>query len=339
VTYRPRILSILAACLALSAFASTPSQAAAKIQHLVSPGGIEAWFVQDATVPLIAMEAVVRGGASIDRPALAGVASLTAELLTRGAGERDAYSFAESVEDVGGSLEAQAHSEAVLVHGQFLARDRELMLTLLADALQRPHFEAEEFEMLRDRRIEFIRAAKDSEPQSLIGAYGRSMLFARHAYGVPISGSERTLAALRRDHLLDFFRQQFGADRLTLVFAGDFDPEWMRQAVAAHFEHWSPAPEPLQPLEASRRVRHVPVDGFERAKDEARLKATRLFLEGQMRAGRRMTRPGLAKYVFDLDDVRALGGGVNRGALDYAGELAHVAGPLGGLDGSKSAWG
>jgi len=33
---------------------------AAKIQHLISPRGIEAWFVQDATVPLIAMELRLR---------------------------------------------------------------------------------------------------------------------------------------------------------------------------------------------------------------------------------------------------------------------------------------
>ncbi|MEP6840155.1 MAG: insulinase family protein, partial [Bradyrhizobium sp.] len=53
---------LLAACVALTALASTPSQAAAKIQRLVSPGGIEAWFVQDATVPLIAMEYAFSGG-------------------------------------------------------------------------------------------------------------------------------------------------------------------------------------------------------------------------------------------------------------------------------------
>ena len=54
---RARHFALSLATGAAIAFASiSPSQAAAKIQHLVSPGGIEAWFVQDATVPLIAME-------------------------------------------------------------------------------------------------------------------------------------------------------------------------------------------------------------------------------------------------------------------------------------------
>jgi zinc protease len=218
------------------------------------PNGVRLILIPRHEVPLIALEAVVRGGASLDRPGQAGVASLTAELLTRGAGARDALSFAESVEDVGGSFDAEAHSEAVLLHGQFLAHDSELVLGLLADALQRPHLAPEEFDTLRSRRIEFIRAAKDSEPQSLIGAYGRSMLFAQHAYGAPISGSERTLAAVQRAHLLSFYQQQFGGDRLTLVFAGDFDPQRMRERVAARFESWPAASKPLRPLEASRRV-------------------------------------------------------------------------------------
>src|SRR5258707_6402398 len=61
-----RVALIFAACLAITPLLSTPSHAAAKIQHLISPGGIEAWFVQDATVPLIAMEFAFGGGASQD---------------------------------------------------------------------------------------------------------------------------------------------------------------------------------------------------------------------------------------------------------------------------------
>ncbi|MET4330830.1 putative Zn-dependent peptidase [Bradyrhizobium sp. i1.15.2] len=46
--------------LAIATLGSAPSFAATKIQRLISPGGIEAWFVQEATVPLIAMEYALR---------------------------------------------------------------------------------------------------------------------------------------------------------------------------------------------------------------------------------------------------------------------------------------
>jgi len=218
------------------------------------PNGVKLILIPRHEVPLIAFEAVLRGGSRLDPDAHEGIASLVAELLTHGAGNRDAYGFADAVEGAGGSFEADAHNEAIVVHGQFLARDRELLLGLLADALQRPRFDGDELDKLRARRIEFIKAAKDSEPQSLLGSYGRALLFAGHPYGKPVGGSETTLATIDRQQLLKFYADNCGADRLTLVFAGDFDPKQLRSAVAAAFGSWRAAGVPLPALTAPARV-------------------------------------------------------------------------------------
>src|ERR1700731_1824614 len=89
---------MLAVGFAVTPLVSTPSHAAAKIQHLVSPGGIEAWFVQDATVPLIAMEYAFGGGASQDPPGKPGVANLVADLLDEGSGDLDSKTFHERLD-------------------------------------------------------------------------------------------------------------------------------------------------------------------------------------------------------------------------------------------------
>ena len=78
-----------AAALALTSLVPSPSRAAARIQRLVSPGGIEAWFVQDATVPLIAMEYAFGGGASQDPAAKPGTGNMVASLLDEGSGDLD----------------------------------------------------------------------------------------------------------------------------------------------------------------------------------------------------------------------------------------------------------
>ena len=217
--------------------------------------GVKLILLPRHDVPLIAFDAVVRGGARLDPEERAGLASITAELLTRGAGRRDAFGFADAVEGAGGNLEAGAHNEAIALHGQFLARDRALLLELLTDALQRPRFERQELDTVRNRRIEFIKAAKDSEPQSLIGSYGRALLFGAHPFGRPVSGSEQSLAALTCEDVWEFYQRHVGADRLTLVFAGDFDPDEMRAAVSHAFEGWPSAGTPLPPLMAPERER------------------------------------------------------------------------------------
>ena len=93
-----RFASILVAGAALLSLASTPSHAAAKIQHLVSPGGIEAWFVQDATVPLIAMEYAFSGGAAQDPADKSGVGNMVAGLLDEGSGDLDSKTFHERLD-------------------------------------------------------------------------------------------------------------------------------------------------------------------------------------------------------------------------------------------------
>jgi predicted Zn-dependent peptidase len=230
------------------------------------PNGIRLICVPRHDVPLIAVEALVRGGARLDPPGKAGVASLAAEMLTRGAGDRDAFAFAEAVEGAGGSLEGGSQSEAILLHGQFLARDRLLLIELLADALRRPQFDPGEFEGVRERRIEFIKAAKDSEPQSLIGSYGRALLFSEHPFGRPVGGSEGSLEGITPADLRHYHEQHMGADRLTLVFAGDFMPAVLREEVTAAFGDWRPARVPLPPLQvpprlAGRRVRLIDAPG------------------------------------------------------------------------------
>jgi predicted Zn-dependent peptidase len=214
----------------------------------VLPNGVQLVLLPREEVPLVAFEVLVRGGARLDPGGRAGVASLTAELLRHGAGARDAYAFADTLEGSGGSLDADAGAEAVLLHGQFLAGDTGLMLELLADALQRPHLGAAEFATLQTRRIEFIKAAKDSDPQSMIGHYGRALLYPEHPYGAPVGGSEASLARIGVQDVRAYYAQHFGADRLTLVFAGDFEPDRLRGQVEAAFGDWRRADAPLPPV-------------------------------------------------------------------------------------------
>ena len=190
------------------------------------PNGLTIVLVPKKDVPLIAFSGFVRGGALADPADKPGVASLVAGLLDRGAGKRSAFEFADAVEGVGGSFNAAAGPESISVSGQFLARDRALMIELLADALMRPHFDADEFSKYRDREIEFIKSAKDSDPSQLLADLRpRRSCSAAHPYGRPQGGSERSLAAITQADVVSYHAANFGADRATLVFAGDLDAE------------------------------------------------------------------------------------------------------------------
>jgi predicted Zn-dependent peptidase len=235
-------------------------------QHLTLPNGLRLVLVPRRELPLVAVDLVLRGGARLDKPGHEGTAALVAELLSYGAGRRDAYAFVDAVEGSGGSLGANAGAESVRVRGQFLARDSTLMLELLADAVQRPRLAAAEFDKLRERHIEELKAAKDSEPQALLPYYGRALLFGTHPYARSAGGSEASLARVTVEDVRQYVANEFGADRATLVIAGDFDPKAMQATVQRTFGEWRKAAQALPPLPEpvrlhGRRILLVDVPG------------------------------------------------------------------------------
>ena len=201
-------------------------------------------------VPLIAAEVTLRGGAVSDPEGRAGLASLFAGLLEKGAGDRDAASFAEAVAAVGGSLSAAAGLEAVTISADFMARDADLMVELLVDMLQRPALAASEMSRLRDRRINLIRAAKDSDPRRLIRTYGNAFLFEGHPYGTPINGNETSLANISHREVRAYYEDYVGADRLVISIVGDFDAGAMASMLSEAFAGWRAAKAALPELES-----------------------------------------------------------------------------------------
>lgn len=214
-------------------------------------------------VPMIGLEAVVRGGAAADPADKHGLASLLANLLVKGAHERSSSGFAEAVASVGGQLDASASLESLSVSAEFMSRDAALMVELVADALQRPTLAVEEFEKLRDRRINLIKSAKGSDPSQLMSSYANAFLFGEHPYGNPVGGSESSLARITHGDLLAHYADMLGGDRLIISVSGDFDIASMRVALTAAFGGWRAAagtPAEIGPTEPSIASRVYLID-------------------------------------------------------------------------------
>lgn len=220
------------------------------VHHVELENGAVFILHEKRDVPLVGLQAIVRGGAVTDPAGKAGLASLLAGLLEKGAGGRDAATFAETIAAVGGSLSASADLESITISGEFLARDSDLMVELLVDMLQRPALSAAEMKKLRDRQINLIRAAKDSDLRALTPVYGAAFLFGEHPYGTPVDGSEASLADISHADVRAYYRDYVGPNRLVIALAGDFDAAEMIDKLTRAFAGWRAAAAPLPAIEA-----------------------------------------------------------------------------------------
>ncbi|WP_129781017.1 M16 family metallopeptidase [Peristeroidobacter soli] len=242
-----RIVIVVATACSLTAPAGFAASAVKtpNFEKVKLANGATLLLMERHDVPLISFTAVIRGGALTDPEDRLGTASLTASLLEKGAGNRDANTFAETVASVGGSITTGASTESISVGGSFLARDQKLMVELLADVLQRPRLEQAQFETLRDRSIEFIRAAKDSDRSELTPIYGAASLFGAHPYGRSVGGSEASLAAIKHADVRQYYTDNFGADRVIIAVAGDFKTAQLKSLLSRAFANWGKAGKPL----------------------------------------------------------------------------------------------
>src|SRR5215217_9140883 len=152
-----RLASGLIAGAVLLSLAATPSHAAAKIQRLISPGGIEAWFVQDATVPLIAMEYAFKGGSNQDPADKAGTGNMVAGLLDEGAGDLDSKTYHERLDRR--AIELSFNSTRDYFRGslRMLRDNRDEAFDLLRMAMSSPHFDSSDVERIRSQVLSGLR--------------------------------------------------------------------------------------------------------------------------------------------------------------------------------------
>ena len=218
------------------------------------PNGAVVALVEKRDTPLVSMNITIRGGGLGDPAGRDGTASLFADLIQKGAGNRNAVQFAEAIENVGGSLSAGAGTESLGVNASFMSRDVDLMLELVADVLQHPRLDAAEFEKARTLAVQSIVAAKDSDPRALMSSYGDAWLFRGHPYGRSVSGSEASLAAVTLDDIKRYYAEQVGGDRLIITVVGDFDSATMLQQLERSFGTWRKAGAPLPAVPAPARV-------------------------------------------------------------------------------------
>jgi zinc protease len=218
-----RIAFFIVALLAMLPLASTPSLAAAKIQHLISPGGIEAWFVQDSTVPLIAMEYAFGGGATQDPADKPGVGNLVADLLDEGSGDLDSNTFHERLDRRAIELSFSSTRDYFRGSLRMLRDNKDEAFDLLRMSLTSAHFDSADVERIRSQVISGLKR-DTSNPTSLASRKFLELAYGDHPYGRQTGGTLESVPKIDVADMKDYVRRVLARDTLKIAVVGDIDP-------------------------------------------------------------------------------------------------------------------
>lgn len=210
--------------LVLFCLIALPARAEVEIQEITSPGGIDAWLVEEHSIPFVALELRFRGGASLDAPGKRGAINLMTGLLEEGAGEMDARAFAEAREALAASYRFNVGDDSLSVSARFLTENRDAAVDLLRLALVEPRFDADAVERVRAQVMSSLKS-RETDPDAIASDTFNRLAYGDHPYGSYYAGTLDSVAALTRDDVVAAKARVLARDRVYVAAVGDIDAE------------------------------------------------------------------------------------------------------------------
>ncbi len=193
-----------------------------RIQRVTSSSGVEAWLVEDYTVPLLALEFAFEGGSSQDAPGKAGTANILSGLLEEGAGPYDSQAFLARVEDL--ALDMSFHSGRDHFSGNMrsLIKHRDAAFEMLRLALCEAHLDKEAIARVKAQVIAGMKHS-ENDPGSIASRNWHARAFPDHPYGIPGDGTYASVANIEREDLLGMSQRLFTRSNLKVAVVGAID--------------------------------------------------------------------------------------------------------------------
>ncbi len=190
-----------------------------------SPGGIEAWLVEDRSLPVVALKFAFKGaGAALDPPDKQGLSLMASNTMDEGAGDLDSQSFQKTLDDKSITLRFGSSRDHFTGTLRTLTRHRETAFRLTRLALTAPRFDAEAVDRMRAANISRIRSSL-ADPEWIASRLMLDHGYREHPYAQNSGGTLSTLPAITPDDLRRFAKTRLTKNRLLVSAVGDITPE------------------------------------------------------------------------------------------------------------------
>ena len=217
--------------------------------------GLKVAVVERKASPIVTIQLLVKSGAADEAADKAGLANLTASMLTKGTKTRSATQIAEDMEFLGGSLDTGAGWNNSVVTATVLSDKVDQAMAILSDVVLNPAFDQKELDLLKSQTLDGL-TYNLKQPGFLANYVASKYSFDEH----PAGGTPASLASITRDDVAAFHDKFYKSNMAVLIFTGDISLERAAAASEKAFGSWKASP-------ASTRAERVGSSSTEKDKD------------------------------------------------------------------------
>ncbi len=213
---------------------------AIEIKRQTLPNGLTVVHVERHNLPIVMVTLLIEASPLNEPEEKAGLANLTARMLTGGTAKRNALEISEEIEFIGASLSASAFSDFTTISLSVLKKDVEKALEIFSDVLLSPSFPEDELK----RQKELIKGSimrNEDDPSFVASRAFIKEVFGDHPYGRLITGSIETINAISRDDVVSFYKENYLPDRAILSVVGNITQEELGFLIEKYLGQWKTA--------------------------------------------------------------------------------------------------
>jgi zinc protease len=222
----------------------TSNTKVAKPERGVLPNGLTYLILPNRSAPTVSVQLDLNAGSGFDPKAKAGLANLTAGLLTSGTKTKSASEIARLLDNEGIRLGAATRREKASLAAEALSEDAENILKIGADVLRNPSFPTDEFNRAKARTLVGLKAELDDPGSVARRNFYQSLFPENHPFhSQPMPESVQSLTP---EDLKKFHQQYYRPDNSTLVIAGDVNPAQVKGWITKYMGTWKAQGKALQ---------------------------------------------------------------------------------------------
>jgi predicted Zn-dependent peptidase len=208
------------------------TEADTDVRKTILPSGLKIVTEHISSVKSISVGIWVKTGSRNESEEQAGITHFLEHMLFKGTKSRTAYDIAQSMESVGGYLNAFTSNEYTCYYARCLDSKLETAIDVLSDMVKNSRFPKKELEKEKKVVLEEMKMYRDS-PDDVVFEEFSKQVFQNHPIGRPVIGYEETVSAFKRQHLFDYMAERYQPDNLLVAVAGYVDHDDVIELVSS----------------------------------------------------------------------------------------------------------
>lgn len=213
-------------------------QVKTRIEKTVLSNGLTVISEYVPAVHSVSLGVWVKTGTRYENEKNNGIAHFLEHMVFKGTKRRSAFKIVQSIEELGGSLNAYTSKELTVYYAHALDTQLTNCVNVLSDMLCHSLFRQRDIDHEKQVILEEIGSVKDTPDEYIFDLFQEN-LFPKQPIGFPILGTEQSVTQLSRDDLIEFWSKYYCSDNIVIAAAGNLRHDRFVKLVEKRF-HFLP---------------------------------------------------------------------------------------------------